>query len=100
MSKFIGTYKKGKLNHSRVEYYRITHDGVHNNFLIHPDYLFEKALKFVYEDNGETIEKIIPVSKIGRYLKTKTFWGRDEMTLKSEYRGYAYMIDDKIIFRY
>ena len=93
-------YRKSKLNHARVEYYRVTHNPGHNNFLIRPDYLFENALKFVYEKNGETIEKIISVPYIGPYLKKKMFWEYDEALLKKVFHGVAYSVPEQIIFNY
>lgn len=100
MNPYIAYIKRSKLNHSRVEHYKITHDGVHPNFLIHPDYLFEKELKFVYNNGSEAVEKIIPLKYIGPHLRKKMFWTRDELTMKREFRGVAYSIPEEVVFNY
>lgn len=94
-------YRKYPLNHSRVEHYRVTQNGRYNNFIICPDYLGENELKFVYDDaEGNTIEKIIPVSYIGPHLKQKLFFYKDEFLLKKQFRGVAYEVKADIIFNY
>lgn len=88
------------LNHSKVSVYRVTHNPNHNNFLISPKLLQENILKFVYNDNGNVVEKLIPLEYVGPHLKYKLFFHTDELTLKREFRGEAYSINADIIFNF
>ena len=88
------------LNHSRVEFYKVSKRTKHHNFVISPQDLHEENLRFVYEDNGETIEKIIPLSYLGPNLKYIPFYSLNDFTLRREYRGGAYFVKEDIIFNY
>ena len=88
--------KQSKLNHSRVDVYRVTHNQGHHNFLISPRLLHEKTLKFIYRN--ET--KLIPVDYLGPHLKYKKIFHTDEATLKREFRGECYEIDENVIFNF
>ncbi len=88
------------LNHSRVKFYKVSKRTKHNNFVISPQYLHEENLKFVYEENGETIEKIIPLSYLGPNLKYVPFYSLNDFTLRREYRGGAFFVKEEVIFNY
>ena len=88
------------LNHSRVEFYKVSKRTKHHNFVISPQDLHEENLRFVYEDNGETIEKIIPLSYLGPNLKYVPFYSLNDFTLRREYRGGAYFVKEDVIFNY
>lgn len=88
------------LNHSRVEFYKVSKRTKHHNFVISPQYLYEENLRFVYENNGETVEKIIPLSYLGPNLKYVPFYSLNDFTLRREYRGGAYFVKEDVIFNY
>ena len=76
------------LNHARVSVYRVTQNKRFRNFLIQPDYLFEKELLFVYTDiDGQEVHKVIPLTYLGPRLKKKMIFRDDEATLKKEFGG-------------
>ncbi len=88
------------LNHSRVETYKVTHNPRYNNFLISKDYIHERELKFIYNENGTTVEKIIPMAYLGPHLQQKMFFHKDEFLLKRVFRGTAYSVKQNIVFNY
>ena len=89
------------LNHSRVQTYRVTHNPGHHNFLISPRLLHEKNLRFIYSDeSNRDVEKLIPVDYLRPHLKYKRIFHKDEKTLRYEFRGEAFEVDEKIIFEY
>ena len=51
-------------------------------------------------DNGNVVEKLIPLEYVGPHLKYKLFFHTDELTLKREFRGEAYSINADIIFNF
>lgn len=88
------------LNHSRVDVYKVSKRTKHHNFVISPQYLHEETLRFVYEENGETFEKIIPLSYLGPHLHYVPFYSINDFTLCREYRGGAYFVKEEVIFNY
>lgn len=88
------------LNHSRVEFYKVSKRTKHHNFVISPQYLHEENLRFVYEENGEIIEKIIPLSYLGPKLHYVPFYSLNDFTLRREYRGGAFFVKEEVIFNY
>jgi hypothetical protein len=78
--------------------YKVTHNERFNNFLISPKFIFEESLNFVYTDNGNTIEKVIPLKKIGPYLKTRKFFKYDSDVDRFDYNGWAYEVPASVIF--
>lgn len=82
--------------------YKITHNPKYNNFLISPDYIKERELKFVYKDpQGNTIEKIIPLEYLGpnlRSFRLKDKWDPELEIYK--YMGYVYFVNEKLIYDY
>lgn len=89
------------LNHARVSVYRVTQNKRFSTFLIQPDYLFEKELLFVYNDiNGQEVHKVIPLTYLGPRLKKKMFFKYDEVTLKKEFGGVVYSINEQDIINY
>ena len=54
---------KRSVKNRRVNNYTITLNPHFDSFAISPAFLYEKALKFVYELNGETIEKVVPIGE-------------------------------------
>lgn len=89
------------LNHARVSVYRVTQNKRFRNFLIQPDYLFEKELLFVYTDiDGQKVHKVIPLTYLGPRLKKKMIFRDDEATLKKEFGGVAYSINEEYIINY
>ena len=91
---------RNSYNHARVETYKVTWRPGYKNFIIHPHYLHEENLKFVYEVEGKQVEKVIPVTYLGPHLKTRMFFSKDEATLFREFRGWAYEIPEEIVFNY
>lgn len=92
---------RSSLNHARVLVYRVTQNKKYHNFLIHPEYLFEKELLFVYTDmDGKEVYKVIPLTYLGPRLKKKMFFAEDEATLKKEFRGVAYAVNEQDIIKY
>lgn len=88
------------LNHSRVKFYKVSKRTKHRNFVISPQYLHEENLRFVYDNNGEIVEKIIPLSYLGPNLKYVPFYSLNDFTLRREYRGGAYFVKEEVIFNY
>lgn len=88
------------MTHKRVLTYKVTHNPAYNNFLISPRLLFEDVIEFVYDDCGTTVRKNIPMKYLGPFLKKKMFFHTDEITLKREYKGEAYYVDENVIYEY
>lgn len=82
----------------KSKYYTVTHNERYNNFLISPKFLFENRLKFVYNENGSTIEKIVPLKKIGPYIKSRKFFKYDSNIDRYDFNGWAYEIPAHVIF--
>lgn len=84
-----------------TDYYKVSKPEGFNSFLIGQNLLFEENLKFVYDKNGQHIEKIIPVSYIGPHLTgPKTIWKCDEEDETKKYAGCAYMVSASVIENY
>lgn len=89
------------LNHARVSVYRVTQNKNFRNFLIRPELLFEEEILFVYNDiDGKEIHKVIPLTYLGPRLKKKMFFRDDEVTLKKEFGGVVYSINEQDIINY
>lgn len=92
---------KRSVKNRRVNYYTITLNPHFDSFAISPTFLYEKALKFVYELNGETIEKVVPMTYIGPKLgKARHIYHNDPLTGDKEYCGFFYTIIKKFIIDY
>ena len=89
-----------KFNHIRVNIYKVTHNARYHNFLVNPNYINEDELKFVYKENGETIEKVIPTTYWINKSKFGAMWKYDEETMISRKCGYVYYIKEEDIFDY
>lgn len=94
-------YYHHSLNHARVSVYRVTQNKNFRNFLIRPELLFEEEILFVYNDiDGKEIHKVIPLTYLGPRLKKKMFFRDDEVTLKKEFGGVVYSINEQDIINY
>ena len=63
--------------------------------------MFEKELLFVYTDEDEQeVHKVIPLTYLGPRLKKKMFFIHDEVTLKKEFGGVVYSINEQYIIKY
>jgi tRNA A58 N-methylase Trm61 len=63
--------------------------------------IFDNELLFVYEDNDETIEKLIPVKDLGPHLSFTKFKDiEDENGSIIKKTGGAYAVNEKVIFNY
>lgn len=88
------------MSRKRVEFYAIKHYPNKHNFIISPKLIHEESLKFIYEQNGEHIEKIVPVKVIGPFLVGFPINKWDEDLREYQYKGFVYAVNEKIIFKY
>lgn len=89
------------LNHKRVSTYRVTHNERYNNFMFHPNLIYEDEILFVYNKNGVEIQKKILTKEVMRLIvKDKAFFKYDYETNRSLYKGHAYVIPADRIFNY
>ena len=89
------------LNHKRVDTYRVTHNERYNNFMIHPDLIYEDEILFVYKENGVEIQKKIPTRDAMKLVvKDKSFFSFDRELNRRLYKGHAYVVPEEAIFLY
>ena len=81
-------------------FYKTTFYPQHHNFLMSTNFIFEEALKFVYNKDGKTITKIIPTTYLGPYLNKKPIFKWDDEMLQYEWKGNVYAIPEEVIFNY
>lgn len=85
----------------KVGAYKITKNPLHNNFLIHPEYIHQEYLIFSYQDSdGKNTYKIIPVMDLAPYIKLRRFYRYDDEARYAIFRGIAYELSEEFVLSY
>jgi hypothetical protein len=84
----------------QVQFHRVTKNPLYNNFIIAKSYISDDVIKFVYEEDGVTVEKLVPTTYWIQHCREKIMWKDDELTLKKKYSGMAYEIKAEPIFAF
>lgn len=81
--------------------YRIKQNSRHNNFLIHPEYIYQESLTFVYTgSSGNTVNKTIPLRDLAPHLKVRKFYSYDDEGRYAHFRGMAYELPEEFVLHY
>ena len=87
--------------HARKSIYTITrNERFSHHFLVSPDLIYESELLFVYNDDGNVVQKKVPLTFVMKHAGIKRFFGRDPETLRARYCGYVYEVPSQVIETY
>lgn len=93
-------YQQKRLNHKKVDTYRVTYNEIYKDFLMSSDYIYEDKVMFVYKDGTEVVNKIIPIKDVMQHATIRRFFKYDEELASRKFKGSAYDINPSFVFNY
>ena len=93
-------YQQKRLNHKKVDTYRVTYNEIYKDFLMSSDYIYEDKVMFVYKDGTEIVNKIIPIKDVMQHATIRQFFKYDEELASRKFKGSVYDINPSFVFNY